>query len=67
MVVPQKAFGRYNVDAYLPPPYHLAFEADGEYWHDPKKDAIRDTQLLSKFQLPVVRLSERELQKAAAE
>lgn len=58
----QKRFGRFTVDAYLPE-YHLAFEADGDYWHSFKKesDASRDAYLLSKFNLPVVRLTETEL------
>ena len=55
-------FGRYRVDAYLPPPYHIAFEADGAYWHrDPEKDARRDSYLLAEHSLPVVRLTEMEL------
>lgn len=58
----QEQFGCYQVDAYLPPPYHLAFEADGTYWHRyPKRDAARDAYLLRKFNLPVVRLTEKEL------
>jgi very-short-patch-repair endonuclease len=55
-------FGRYTVDAYLPPPYHLAFEADGEHWHkDKARDARRDQVLMDQFELPVVRFSEREI------
>lgn len=57
-----KRFGRYEVDAYLPFPYHLAFEADGP-WHDKDRDATRDIYLLEKFQLPVIRLTGKELQK----
>lgn len=58
----QKKFGCYTVDVYLPPPYHLAFEADGEYWHRSlKRDAARDRYLLRKFDLPVIRLPGREL------
>jgi very-short-patch-repair endonuclease len=58
----QVRFGDYMVDAYLPPPYHLVFEADGEYWHQhPKKDAARDKYLLRRFGLPVVRLRGKEL------
>ena len=62
-VVLEKRFGRYTVDAYLPPPYHLAFEADGDYWHSlrTKHDEKRDIWLLKHFQLPVVRLSETEI------
>ena len=58
-------FGIYEVDAYLPPPYHLAFEADGDYWHRlpgrAETDAIRDTYLLKYHGLPVIRLTESEL------
>lgn len=58
----QQRFSPYKVDAYLPPPYHLAFEADGSYWHrDKEKDASRDSYLLTRFGLPVVRLSEEDL------
>lgn len=56
-------FGHFRVDAYLPSPYHLAFEADGEFWHRNRKkvDEARDAWLLRKFDLPVIRLSENEL------
>ena len=53
-------------DAYLPQE-NLALEADGWYWHggrDPEdkiKDAARDARLLERFNLPVVRLTEKEL------
>ena len=59
----EEKFGRYWVDAYLPSPYHLAFEADGAYWHksSSKRDGERDLYLLQEFGLPIVRLSEREL------
>lgn len=55
-----KAFGKYVVDAYVPLPYHLAFEADGEYWHSPKADERRDIAL-SEWGLVVVHLGELEL------
>ena len=62
----EEHFGHYWVDAYLPPPYHLAFEADGVYWHradskQSKKDAKRDAYLIMEYGLPVVRIGEREL------
>jgi len=59
----EERFGCYRIDAYLPAPYHLAFEADGNYWHRErsKNDAERDATLLRKYGLPVVRLSEFEL------
>lgn len=62
------AFGRYTVDAYLPPPYHLAFEADGEYWHERRGrefDEQRDEYLAQNFKLPVIRLTETEIKLAA--
>jgi len=61
----EKVFGRCRVDAYLPPPYHLAFEADGSYWHSlpgrSEFDVERDAYLLEQFDLPVVRLTEEEI------
>jgi len=56
-----KKFGRYEVDAYLPK-YHLAFEADGERWHQNKdRDIKRDAFLLENFSLPVIRFTGKEL------
>lgn len=69
-VMLEKHFGKYTADAYLPPPYHLAFEADGDYWHPmveenrPGYYARRDAELLSRFNLPVVRLTESEIRAA---
>lgn len=62
-VNPKVRFGRYLVDAYLPSPYHLAFEADGEFWHDKRRarDKRRDEELLRRFGLHVVRMTGREL------
>jgi len=60
-VIEQQHFGRYVVDAYLPPPYHLAFEADGDYWHNRpgvrKKDRARDRYLLKEFGLRTIRIT----------
>lgn len=65
MVIQQRKFGSYVVDAYLPCPYHLAIEADGSYWHNKpgavRHDRERDEYLLKKFNLIVVRLGEKEL------
>lgn len=64
--VREKHFGRFRVDVYIPE-CHIAFEADGEYWHrlneaeNPGKYVSRDRFLLEKFGLPVVRLTEREV------
>lgn len=62
-VIPEYPWGLYHVDAYLPKPYHLAFEADGEYWHKNTKefDTSRDQYLWDWFGLPVIRLTETEL------
>ena len=64
-VEPQARFGRYRVDAYLPE-YGLAFEADGHYWHRdregiPERDVRRDAEILVRFGVPVVRLTEDDL------
>ena len=43
---PQKRFGRYVVDAYVPS-HQLVFEADGKYWHqDIERQKRRDAYLL---------------------
>jgi len=67
VVICQKTFAPYRVDAYLPPPYHLAFEADGDYWHrdSEEEDAERDAFLLREFNLPVVRIPEFEIRMLA--
>lgn len=56
----QRRFGRCVVDAYLPE-RHVAFEADGEYWHGrPERvaaDERRDGYLLREHGLPVVRMT----------
>lgn len=60
-IVREQKFGKYRVDAYLPE-YHLAFEADGVYWHkDTEADKTRDAYLLKEHSLTVVRFTEREL------
>ena len=66
-VIAEKRFGRFYIDAYIPHPYHLAFEADGKYWHrlhekeNPGFYQRRDIELLSRYNLPVIRLSENEI------
>lgn len=67
MVIVEKQFGPFSVDAYLPPPYHIAFEADGEYWHERRGkdyDEARDAYLLVEHNLPVIRLTEIEIKSA---
>lgn len=57
----ERRFGRCVVDVYVPS-LHLAFEADGAYWHrDEARDVKRDASLMERFGLPVARLTEREL------
>jgi very-short-patch-repair endonuclease len=53
-------FGHYIVDAY-DEAAHIAYEADGSYWHDSGRDAERDRWLLENFSLSVVRFTEAEL------
>lgn len=53
-------FGRYVVDFYSRA-YHTAFEADGVHWHNEASDYIRDSYLMEKFDLPVIRFTESEL------
>lgn len=60
-IIPFKKFGKYQVDVYVPE-LHVAFEADGEHWHEDKeRDARRDAYLLEEFDLPVIRLTGKEL------
>ena len=58
----EQRFGRYSVDVLVLDEW-LAFEADGEYWHEVNKtdyDA-RDEYLLREHGLPVIRLTENEI------
>lgn len=60
-IEPNKHFGMYEVDVYIPS-HHLAFEADGGYWHQNKeRDSKRDAKLLERFGLIVVRLNDLDL------
>lgn len=56
-------FGRAFIDIYAPNE-HLAFEADGSYWHSlpgrSESDKARDATLMKEFELPVIRFSELE-------
>jgi len=65
-LIPHVRFGRYVVDLY-DPILHLAYEADGWYWHNlpgsEEKDLKRDMNLLSQFDLPVIRYSEEEIRR----
>ncbi len=62
-LVPEVPFGRKIVDLYEPN-RHLAFEADGFFWHKNRQDADahRDRYLMKEFGLPVIRFSEKEIQ-----
>lgn len=64
VIIPEQRFGMYFVDAYLANE-HIAFEADGDYWHNLRSDGYdiaRDACLLEQFGLPVVRLRENEIE-----
>jgi very-short-patch-repair endonuclease len=63
-VIIEAPFGRYRVDIYLPPPYHLGIEVDGVYWHRNRDSRLRDDYLLEAFGLPIVHLSEADLKTA---
>ena len=73
----EQLFWPYTVDVLLLDKW-IAFEADGNYWHDPEwlkrtgrtpnklTDIERDQRLFAKHQLPVVRLGENEVNKLHA-
>jgi len=60
-LVPEAQFGPYRVDVLLADEW-IAFEADGDYWHSlpgrKEYDKQRDQFLFEEFQLPIVRLSQ---------
>lgn len=65
-LIPEVSFGQFVVDLY-DPNRHVAFEADGAYWHDrvkrerPNYYRIRDDYLRCEFGLIVVRFNERQV------
>jgi len=63
VVIAEQQVGRFRVDVLLAEEW-IAFEADGSYWHKDSAiyDAARDTELLQKFSLPVVRLTDVEVE-----
>lgn len=68
---PEVRFGRYLVDLY-DQANHVAYEADGAYWHDkveaerPGYYARRDQYLASRFNLKVVRFSDAQIDAMSA-
>lgn len=66
IVVPEASFPPYTVDVLLAEEW-IGFEADGTYWHDqyevraPGYHNKRDQTLLEKYELPIVRISEDEI------
>jgi len=61
VVVPEVRFGRFSVDAVLGDEW-LGFEADGRGWHlDKDKDARRDQEIGERWALPIVRLTQEEV------
>lgn len=63
-LVPEISFGAARVDLYEPT-RHLAFEADGHFWHQQRcdADAARDRRLLACYGLPVIRFTEDEIRR----
>ncbi len=67
---PEVRFGRFTVDLY-DRVHHIAYEADGKYWHDkneaarPGYHANRDAYLLERFGLSVVHFTESEIHAVA--
>jgi very-short-patch-repair endonuclease len=63
---PEVKFGRFSVDLY-DREHHIAYEADGAYWHDkhearhPGYAAQRDDYLIRNFGLKVVHFSDKEI------
>jgi very-short-patch-repair endonuclease len=59
--VPQKHFGRFRVDFYLPQ-FSIALEVDGTYWHTRSErqayDVNRDLEIANRFGVEVVRVEE---------
>ena len=60
VIIPEAQVGPYRIDALLAEEW-IAFEADGAYWHSSASDVTRDGRLLREHKLPVVRLSEKEI------
>lgn len=60
--VPEKRFGRYIVDVYVPD-LELAFEADGSFWHrDLERQDNRDSYLRERGVIEIIHLDETDLQ-----
>ena len=57
--VEEVLFHPYTVDIYIPE-LHIAFEADGPQ-HNVKRDIKRDLYLMGTYALPVLRITEHEL------
>jgi very-short-patch-repair endonuclease len=63
---PEVRFGRFTVDLY-DRAHHIAYEADGSYWHDraeartPGCHANRDAYLIQYFGLKVVHFTDKEI------
>lgn len=66
IVIPEAKMGRYTVDVLLAEEW-IALEADGTYWHtmnekkNPGYKERRDSYLEKMFNLPVIHLSEEEV------
>ena len=61
VVIPEMRFGRYSVDFLLAEEW-LGIEIDGPFHKGREaRDAKRDAELLEKFDLPIVRLSKKDI------
>ena len=61
IIIPEAKIGPYRIDALLVEEW-VAFEADGDGWHKDKKHGLqRDNWLFQKYNLHVVRLTQKEV------
>ena len=59
IIIPEVKLGPYSVDCVLGDEW-LGFEVDGEYWHRNRDHTKRDKYLLEQFDLPIIRITEKE-------
>ena len=61
VIVPETRLGRFSVDAVLGDEW-VGFEADGRGWHQDKgRDLRRDQEIYRRWGLPIVRLSQEDI------
>lgn len=59
-LVPQQRFGKFVADWYSPS-LNAIFEADGVYWHDIDRDAMRDEEIQSRFGVETYRFTDAQI------